>query len=153
MPVAMQSPRFAIPRCTLVVLLVLLTGSASSNRTPGHARRTVCTASEAWTGQIFDRKDCMKAIDSMWDEVVEPSADELYEFVSKGATSTTTLKKMVTPITFESGMYVFVGKTARYGNLFILDRELCCGHCDDRELSISRSTSLATKRLSAIGYG
>ena len=94
----------------------------------------------------------MTAIDSMWDEVVEPAEDELYEFLSEGGTPTTTLKKMVTPITFESGMYVFVGKTARYGIVFILNRELCCGHCIDRELSISRSTSLATKRLSAIGY-
>ena len=94
----------------------------------------------------------MTAIDSMWDEVVEPAEDELYEFLSEGGTPTTTLKKMVTPITFESGMYVSVGKTARYGIVFILNRELCCGHCNDRELSISRSTSLATKRLSAIGY-
>ena len=99
----MHSPNFAILRCTLVALLVLLKGSASS-RIPGFARRTSCTSSKAWIGQIFDEMDCIKAIDSMWINGVEPLEDEPYEFLSEGKTPITTLRKMVTPITYESGM-------------------------------------------------
>ena len=74
----------------------------------------------------------MKAIDSMWSEIVEPTKDENYEFLSEGTMPTTTLAKMVTPITYESGTPIFVGKIARHGIVLMLNRELCRGHCNDR---------------------
>lgn len=68
----------------------------------------------------------------MWNEGVEPTEDEYYEFLSAGKTPTTTLEKMVTPITYESGTCVFVGKIDRYCIVLMFNRELCGGDCNDR---------------------
>ena len=95
------------------------------------SRRARCTTARAWTGGGFDRLDCIRAIDEMWNQDVVPREGEVYEFLSGGGIPTTRLQKIVTPIIYESRKFLLLVESFENFTL-MLYRYLCSGHRHDK---------------------
>ena len=83
----------------ILSLPALTISQASPNVTAITAQDPVhCTTSQSWVGDGFDRNDCIRAIDQLYNVDMLPRQSKQYEFLAEGARGVFwRLRKVQTP--------------------------------------------------------
>lgn len=94
--------------CILIVLR-LLNGYLAGALVPPSLNSTVntvrerCTEREDWIAGGYNRNDCFKAIDELYNDDVRPRDGQEYEFLSRGVSKRTSFPTVLLPRKYDVG--------------------------------------------------